>query len=127
MIGGLHTKNIARWSSSVGLHAFGVSVPPLLQEQTAHKNGRLQSNAQQPETFTPSVLSLQPAAYVSMIEKLHLPYKAVETTSCVGPFFWSAFDDDEENPHLRMCPHGPILPSHTYLPSRNCLSEERCS
>ncbi|EPE26344.1 hypothetical protein GLAREA_02256 [Glarea lozoyensis ATCC 20868] len=35
-----------------------------------------------------------------MVEAFHLPHKSIETSSCVGPFFWSAGDHDEEDPHL---------------------------
>ena len=36
-----------------------------------------------------------------MVEVLNLPYRAIEGTSVVGAFFWAAWDQDEENPHLR--------------------------
>jgi hypothetical protein len=62
----------------------------------------LQQNAQHSETFTPHVISLKPDAYKSMIVTWNLPYRAIESTSVVGPFFWAAWDQDETNPHLRM-------------------------
>jgi hypothetical protein len=62
----------------------------------------LQQNAKHPETFSPSYISLKPETYVTMVEALHLPYRMIESTSAVGPFFWAAFDQDEENPHLQM-------------------------
>jgi hypothetical protein len=62
---------------------------------------RLQQNAKHPETFTPAVISLKPPMYVSMVKAMHLPYRSIESTSVVGPFFWAAFDQDEETPHLR--------------------------
>lgn len=61
----------------------------------------LQQNAKHPETFAPGVISLKPGAYVSMVETFRLPYRGIESTSAVGPFFWAAFDQDEEFPHLR--------------------------
>ena len=61
----------------------------------------LQQNAKQPETFAPNYISLKPEMYVAMVETFHLPYRAIESTSAVGPFFWAAFDQDEETPHLR--------------------------
>ena len=70
----------------------------------------LQQNAQHPETFTPHVISLRPEVYRSMVVTLNLPYRAIESTSAVGPFFWAAWDQDEENPHLRIVPHS-VLPS----------------
>jgi hypothetical protein len=63
---------------------------------------RLQLNAKHPETFTPHIISLKPDAYKSMVVTMNLPYRGIESTSAVGPFFWCAYDQDEENPHLRM-------------------------
>lgn len=38
-----------------------------------------------------------------MVRNLHLPYRAIEGGSVVGPFFWCAHDsDDEANPHLQI-------------------------
>jgi hypothetical protein len=37
-----------------------------------------------------------------MVRTLHLPFRAIEGTSVVGPFFWSAMDQDDDDPHLRM-------------------------
>jgi hypothetical protein len=64
---------------------------------------RLQQNAKHPETFTPEVISLKPPMYVSMVKAMRLPYRSIESTSAVGPFFWAAFDQDGETPHLRKC------------------------
>lgn len=64
----------------------------------------LQQNAKHPETFAPHFISLKPDMYVAMIKTLHLPYRAIESTSAVGPFFWAAFDNDERTPHLRKLP-----------------------
>ncbi|RFU33233.1 hypothetical protein B7463_g3112, partial [Scytalidium lignicola] len=61
----------------------------------------LQQNAQHPETFTPHVISMKPEMYKSMVETMNLPYRAIESTSAVGPFFWSAYDQDDENPHIQ--------------------------
>lgn len=33
---------------------------------------------------------------------LRLPFRAVEGTSVVGPFFWSAYDQDDDDPHLQI-------------------------
>ncbi|KAE8444945.1 hypothetical protein EG329_014072 [Mollisiaceae sp. DMI_Dod_QoI] len=62
----------------------------------------LQQNAQDAETFTPRVLSLRPEPYRRMIQAFHLSMRAIESTSCVGPFFWAAIDQDDENPHLQV-------------------------
>ncbi len=37
-----------------------------------------------------------------MVRKLNLPFRAIEGTSIVGPFFWSAMDQDDANPHLQI-------------------------
>ena len=65
----------------------------------------LQQNAKHPETFAPHVISLKPDAYKSMVVTMNLPYRAIESTSAVGPFFWCAYDQDEVNPHLRKSNH----------------------
>jgi hypothetical protein len=36
-----------------------------------------------------------------MVRTLRLPFRAIEGTSLVGPFFWSAYDQDDDDPHLR--------------------------
>jgi hypothetical protein len=65
---------------------------------------RLQKNAKHPETFTPNYITLTPAHYESMVRTMHLPFRAIEGTSVVGPFFWAAYDQDGSNPHLRKTP-----------------------
>ena len=37
-----------------------------------------------------------------MVRSLHPPFRAIERTSIVGPFFWCAYDQDDENPHLQV-------------------------
>ena len=63
-------------------------------------------------------MSLTHTAYESMVRHLRLPYRGIETTSVVGPFFWSALDSDDDDPHLRMrscfCPF-PCSVSCLYL------------
>lgn len=45
-----------------------------------------------------------------MVRALHLPFRAIEGTSVVGPFFWAAFDQDDDDPHLRTSlDHPPFL------------------
>ncbi|RKU47971.1 hypothetical protein DL546_003815 [Coniochaeta pulveracea] len=62
----------------------------------------LQQNASHPETFTPHYISFTAKAYESMVRTLRLPFRAIEGTSVVGPFFWSAYDQDDEDPHLQV-------------------------
>jgi hypothetical protein len=62
---------------------------------------RLQKNCENSETFTPHYISLKPHVYKSMVTAFNLPYRAIESSSCVGPFFWAAWDQDESTPHLR--------------------------
>jgi len=49
-------------------------------------------------------VSLTHEAYEEMVRAMHLPFRAIEGSSVVGPFFWAAFDQDDEDPHLRMAP-----------------------
>lgn len=38
-----------------------------------------------------------------MVRTLHLPYRAIEGTSVVGPFFWCAYDsEDDADPYLQI-------------------------
>ena len=62
---------------------------------------RVQKNAKHPDTFLPKVISLSPEKYGSMVRTMNLPYRGIETNSVVGPFFWSAHDQDDDDPHLR--------------------------
>ena len=36
-----------------------------------------------------------------MVRTLRLPFRAIEGTSVVGPFFWASYDHDANDPHLR--------------------------
>lgn len=36
-----------------------------------------------------------------MVRVMKLPFRAIETTAVVGPFFWSSHDQDDDDPHLR--------------------------
>ncbi len=59
-------------------------------------------NAKHPDTFSPKVLSLPKNLYETMVQAMKLPYKSIETTAVVGPFFWCAYNEDDSDPHLRM-------------------------
>lgn len=37
-----------------------------------------------------------------MVKGLKLSYRAIESGSAVGPFFWSAYDQDDSDPHLHI-------------------------
>lgn len=50
----------------------------------------------------PKVISLPKDTYERMVRDMRLPFRGIETSSVVGPFFWAAMDQDDENPHLRM-------------------------
>lgn len=48
-----------------------------------------------------------------MVRTWHLPLRAIEGSSLVGPFFACAFDQDEDDRHLRKkTPHPPVLATH---------------
>ena len=57
----------------------------------------LQQNILHPEAFDPSVISLPPDKYSKMMTEWHLPYKGIDGSSTVGPFFWSAIDHDDKH------------------------------
>ncbi|KAM0436898.1 hypothetical protein ACHAPT_002611 [Fusarium lateritium] len=37
-----------------------------------------------------------------MVREMKLPFRGIETTSVVGPFFWCAYDQDDDDPHLQI-------------------------
>lgn len=37
-----------------------------------------------------------------MVQGMRLPFRAIESTAVVGPFFWSAMDQDDSDPHLHV-------------------------
>ncbi|KAL2134236.1 hypothetical protein VTI74DRAFT_741 [Chaetomium olivicolor] len=87
------------------LHRRGAFAPPKLPPDVKLTSGVrlvLQQDAQDPETFTSFHISLSHQAYEDMVRTLHLPFRAIEGTSVVGPFFWCAFDQDDDDPHLQI-------------------------
>ncbi|KAF3769867.1 hypothetical protein M406DRAFT_248876 [Cryphonectria parasitica EP155] len=82
------------------LHQRGAFVAPKLPSGVKLLNGCrivLQLKAKHPETFTSNYISFTAAEYESMVRALHLPYRAIEGTSVVGPFFWCAHDEDDDD------------------------------
>jgi hypothetical protein len=73
------------------------------ERQPANKGRSIQKDCKQHETFTPDTITLSHASYESMVRTFRLPFRAIESTAVVGPFFWSTLNqDDEEDPCLRM-------------------------
>ncbi|KAK3897088.1 hypothetical protein C8A05DRAFT_48161 [Staphylotrichum tortipilum] len=87
------------------LHRKGAFAPPKLPTGVKMVSGMrliLQLNAKHPETFSANYMSLTHQAYEEMVRTMHLPFRAIEGSSVVGPFFWAAFDQDDEDPHLQI-------------------------
>ncbi|KAG5981593.1 hypothetical protein E4U55_002770 [Claviceps digitariae] len=88
------------------LHRRGAFAPPEgLPEGVKLLSGMrlvVQKNAKDKDTFMPKVLSLPKDSYASMVRVLKLPFRGIETTSVVGPFFWCSFDQDDDDPHLQI-------------------------
>lgn len=87
------------WKILIENILISISTPPpphlntRLYKALAHPpTSSLQLKAKHPETFTPNVISFTAPEYESMVRTLHLPYRAIEGTSVVGPFFWCAHD-----------------------------------
>ncbi|KAI1351627.1 hypothetical protein F5Y01DRAFT_282160 [Xylaria sp. FL0043] len=83
----------------------GVFVPPRLDNGVQVLDGiRLvvQKNAEHSDTFSPNFLSLSHEQYKSMVRKMHLPFRAIEGGSLVGPVFWCDYDHDEDDLHLQI-------------------------
>lgn len=87
------------------LHRRGAFEPPKLKENVTLLHGVrmiLQQKANNPDTFSPNYISLTASEYESMVRAFRLPYRAIEGGAVVGPFFWSAFDQDDVDPHLQI-------------------------
>ncbi|KAI0166171.1 hypothetical protein GGR57DRAFT_445686 [Xylariaceae sp. FL1272] len=87
------------------LERRGAFEPPRLRDDVKLRDGiRLivQGLCQHPDTFSPSVISLPHKHYSSMVRRWHLPFRAIEGGSLVGPAFWCSYDQDEDDCHLQM-------------------------
>ncbi|KAG5967771.1 hypothetical protein E4U13_006547 [Claviceps humidiphila] len=62
----------------------------------------VQKSAKDKDTFMPKVLSLPRDSYAEMVRVMKLPFRGIETTAVVGPFFWCCLDQDDEDPHLQI-------------------------
>lgn len=84
----------------------GAFSPPKLKEGVKLLNGVrivLQLKVKHPETFAPHVISFTGPEYENMVRSLHLPYRAIEGSAVVGPFFWCSYDsDDDEDPYQQI-------------------------
>ncbi|KAL7931769.1 hypothetical protein V8C35DRAFT_309481 [Trichoderma chlorosporum] len=88
------------------LHRQNTFAPAILPDNVRLVAGLrliLQEDASHKDTFLPKHISMSIKNYSAMIEALHLPRMAIETSSVVGPFFWSALDrDNNGNTRLHM-------------------------
>ncbi|WDK15899.1 hypothetical protein CGRA01v4_07180 [Colletotrichum graminicola] len=87
------------------LYRRGAFEPAKVKEGVKLLNGIrlvLQKNAKHKDTFAPHTISFTPDAYESMVRVMRLPFRAIEGTSVVGPFFWCAYDQDDDDPTLQI-------------------------
>ncbi|GJC95376.1 protein kinase [Colletotrichum higginsianum] len=87
------------------LHRRGAFEPAKVKEDVKLLNGIrlvLQKNAKHKDTFTPHTITFTADAYQSMVRAMRLPFRAIEGTSVVGPFFWCAYDQDDDDPTLQI-------------------------
>ena len=63
----------------------------LVCKQLLIKNS-LQKEVRQTDTFESNVLSLPKKIYEKMVKSMRLPLSWIETSSCVGPVFWSGVE-----------------------------------
>ncbi|KAK0748624.1 hypothetical protein B0T21DRAFT_389452 [Apiosordaria backusii] len=93
-------------------HRRGAFAPPKLKPGVELVSGIrliLQQNAKHPETFTPSYITLSHSNYTLMVRALRLPFRGIESTSVVGPFFWCAPDPDTDPDDSPDTSHPPNL------------------
>ncbi|KHN99540.1 Mg2+ transporter protein, CorA-like/Zinc transport protein ZntB [Metarhizium album ARSEF 1941] len=77
-------------------------MPPGDRGRTDGRFLSVQKNAKDKDTFTPKVISLPKDSYEDMVRVLKLPFRGIETTAVVGPFFWSSLDQDDDDAHLQI-------------------------
>jgi hypothetical protein len=58
--------------------------------------------AKDPDTFSPTTISLPKDKFESMMRGFRLPLRGIETTAVVGPFFWSGLSADKDDPRLEI-------------------------
>lgn len=68
---------------------------------TLDDNDRIQKDAAHNNTFAPRHISLKPDMYEAMVRTMHLPTRGIEGSALVGPCFWAAYDQDDDDQHLR--------------------------
>lgn len=61
----------------------------------------LQGNAIHPQTFEPKFLSLPNGFHKKIVDAMHLPHSWIETLSAVGPFYWSGYEQNDDDLYLR--------------------------
>ncbi|GAB1315448.1 hypothetical protein MFIFM68171_05658 [Madurella fahalii] len=87
------------------LYRRGNFTPPTLPEGVRLVAGVrliLQLPATHPDTSKIETISMPKASYATMIDVLHLPRIAIETSCVAGPFFWFALDNGAEHPRFQM-------------------------
>ncbi|ORY71048.1 uncharacterized protein BCR38DRAFT_415789 [Pseudomassariella vexata] len=52
-------------------------------------------------TFDPTVISFSKEAYESLVREMNLPYRAIETSTVVGPFFWWTIVEKADGAYLQ--------------------------
>ncbi|KAI0480678.1 hypothetical protein GGR56DRAFT_627105 [Xylariaceae sp. FL0804] len=62
----------------------------------------VQKDAKHPNTFSPNFITLPQDSYRSMVRKMRLPFRSIESGSLVGPFFWCAHDQEGDDRHLQI-------------------------
>ncbi|KAL1880606.1 hypothetical protein Daus18300_001217 [Diaporthe australafricana] len=100
-------RNVSEDTSYLEIFNYsGAFAPPKVKDGVELLNGCrivLQLKVKHPETFAPHVISFTGSEYENMVRSLHLPYRAIEGTAVVGPFFWCSSDsDDDEDPYLQI-------------------------
>ncbi|TEY80403.1 hypothetical protein BOTCAL_0038g00010 [Botryotinia calthae] len=62
----------------------------------------LQGNAIHPNTFEPKFLSLPNGFHEKIVDAMHLPHSWIETLSAVGPFYWSGYEQIDNDLYLQI-------------------------
>ncbi|EMR67371.1 hypothetical protein UCREL1_5631 [Eutypa lata UCREL1] len=87
------------------LNYSSVFEPPKLAKGVSLASGTrlvVHQLANDPNTFSPRVISIPKDKYRGLVREWHLPARAVETSAVVGPFFWYDFEEHDDDKHMHI-------------------------
>lgn len=113
-------------------YVWCASAPPVLiweQSLTSTVAFSVQPAVEHEDTFLPHIVSMEKHEYELMVNEMRLPYKGIESSDVLGPFFWYRhINNPAGRPHLRKFPAlTNVFLASSALGSRLILQQISCS